>query len=95
MYVSRITWLVTVSASCPAAGIENEEPRAARGELNVNWICMFQSEIFTTWRDSDKTCLPFGQQRQPAQKNARSIQKPSADVKNVRCKFVFIVEFLN
>jgi len=29
---------VAVSALCPAAGIENEEARAARGELNVNWI---------------------------------------------------------
>jgi len=82
--------LVTVSALCPAAGIENEEPRAARGESNVNWICMFQSEIFITCKDFDKTCLPFGQQRQPAEKNARSIQKPSADVHNVRCEFVFI-----
>jgi len=86
---------VAVSALCPAAGIENEEPQAARGELNVNWISMFQSETFITWRDFYKTCLPFVQQRQQAQKNARLIQNPSADVHNVSCEFLFTVANFN
>ena len=53
---------------------------------------MFQSEIFITWRDFDKTCVPFGQQRQPVTKNVRLIQNSSADVHNVRCEFVFTLQ---